>query len=394
MEKNKINESNSKLEQEYENYINKSIETFHKYNEYIKLTGKILHYLSKPVLYYNCLVYSNTKINPFDFNIIFNFEFIDKEIPYISIISNCFLEPNLNDNRNYYRCLSKKYKYYFSWDNLIEHEKIMENIIIYGIENFLTFVNESLAVNIFIFFGQYEYEHIYQINDFLKNEIQFYFFRINDLLEKDEKYIIITELYFILFKPIETDKSLTKILFYQKLKDIDLNQIFIINDNKSNIILKLKETKYGKDISFEIIDRKRKNKLDEIKLVLNENIIDKNKEFFEQINLINMDNIIDFTKYDFVINKYKILFNDIKNNFKIKEKSEKKIKEYIKCVEFYEKLLELYDKLKIKKERVDKIIDNIIYLCSELVNYTNCEGEDSNKYLIKIRKYIEIQKNK
>jgi len=42
----------------------------------------------------------------------------------------------------------------------------------------------------------------------------------------------------------------------------------------------------------------------------------------------------------------------------------------------------------------DKIIDNIIYLCSELVNYTNCEGEDDNKYLIKIRKYIELQKNK
>ena len=95
-----------------------------------------------------------------------------------------------------------------------------------------------------------------------------------------------------------------------------------------------------------------------------------------------------------VIEKYKILFNGDKNNFKIKEKSEKKIKEYIKCVEFYEKLLELYDKLKIKKERRDKIIDNIIYLCSELVNYTNCEGEDDNKYLIKIRKYIELQKNK
>ena len=62
MEKNKINESNSELEQEYENYINKSIETFHKYNEYIKLTGKILHYLSKPVLYYNCLVHISNNL--------------------------------------------------------------------------------------------------------------------------------------------------------------------------------------------------------------------------------------------------------------------------------------------------------------------------------------------
>ena len=390
MEKIKINESDSSLEQQYEKHIIKSIESFQKYKEFMKLTGKILHYLEKPVLHYICIIYWNTKINPFDFNIIFSFEFIEGEIPYISILTN--FEPNLNDNRNYYRCLTKKYKYHFSLDNLIEQEKILENII-NGLENFLALINESLAINTFIFFGQYEYDHIYQINDFLQKDFDINFIRINDLKEKEEKYIIITELYFLLFKPIEQDKSLVKLLFYQKLKDLNINLLFEKNEKNGNLILKLKDTKYKENIEFELINRKRKNKLNEINLVLNEHL-DNNCEFLENLKSNNIGNNIDFKKYNMVIEKYKILFNGDKNNFKIKEKSEKKIKEYIKCVEFYEKLLELYDKLKIKKERRDKIIDNIIYLCSELVNYTNCEGEDDNKYLIKIRKYIELQKNK
>ena len=392
MEKNKINESDTELDQQYENYIIKSIENFQKYNEYMNITGKILHYLEKPVLYYNCIVYLNTKINPFDFNIIFDLEFIDGEIPYISIITN--FEPKLNDNRNIFCCLTKKYKYHFSSDNLKEHEKIMESIF-EGLENFLSSINESLAINTFIFFGQYEYEHVYQINDFLKikNDFHLNFFRIKDLKEKDEKYIIITELYFLLFKPIEQDKSLAKLLFYQKLKDMNVNFLFDKKENDENIILKLKETKYGENIEFEIIDRKIKNNLDEVNIVLTEQK-EKNNEFLENIKSLNIDNYIDFNKYDLVIEKYKILFNDNKNNFKIKKKSAKKIQEYIKCVDFYEKLIELYNKLKIKKERKDKIINNIIYLCSELVNYSNCEGQDDNKYLIKIRKYIELQKNK
>ena len=390
MEKNKINEKESFFEDKYENYIISSIEHLQKYKEYIKLSGKILHYLEKPILYYNCIVHQNTKINPFDFNIIFSFEFIDGEIPYISILTNIF-ELYLNDNKNYYRCLSKKYNYIFSLDNLKEHEKILENLID-GLENFITLINESLAINVFIFFGQYEYEHIYQINDFLKDE-KINFFRIKDLDEKNEKYIIITQLYFMLFNPIETDKCLAKLLFYHKLKDLNIDSIFIKNEKNGNLILKLTETKFGKNIEFELIDRKRKNKLDEMNLVLNEYNDIKN-EFLENIKLFNVGKNVDFKKYELVINKYKIIFNDSKNNFKIKKKSNKKSEEYIKCVDFYEKLIELYNKLKIKKERVDKIIDNIIYLCSELVNYSNCEGNDGNKYLLKIRKYIELQKNK
>ena len=155
MEKIIINGSDlTTKEQQYENHIIKSIEYLQKYKEYIKLSGKILYYSEKPILYYYCTVYSNSKINPFEKNIIFNLEFIDKEIPYISISSG-FQALILNDNRNFYRCLSKKYDYRFSLDELNVQEKILEDIIL-GIENFFNYVQESLALNVYIFFGQYE----------------------------------------------------------------------------------------------------------------------------------------------------------------------------------------------------------------------------------------------
>ena len=395
MEKNNINETGTKvdLEQKYENYIIKSIKYLQKYKD-VKIIGKILYYLQKPVLYYICTVFCNTDINPFDIDIIFSFEFINFEIPYISI-TNDFIEPSLNDNRNYYKCLSKKYDYIFSLENLEEHIKIMDNIII-GIKNFLQCLNESLAINSFIFFGEYEYEHIYQINDFLAKKKKFNFFRINEILnnKREERYIIVSKLYFLIFKPLDNDFALAKIIFYQKLKDIKV--YFDKNINNDTYILKLSATKYGKDIEFEMIERNI-NKEKEIHLMLNENNEENAIKILEFSKLIkactSLSNIIDFNKYDLILDEYKILFNNNKSNFTIKDETSKKINEYAKCLEYYEKLLDLYNKLnsKSKIERINIIISNIIYLCSELLNYPKQGKENENMYLSKIRKYIEFQ---
>ena len=160
---NIINENIVINEENYEQYLKKVIDKMKKYKDIIIL-GKLLHYLEKPTFYYDCTVLLNTEYNPFDIDIQFCFEFIDGEIPYVTILTD-FVDPSLNDNRNYYRCLSKEFTYKFSLVNLPEHEIILESMI-EGIENFLTYLKENIAVNNFIFFGQYEYDHIYQINDF------------------------------------------------------------------------------------------------------------------------------------------------------------------------------------------------------------------------------------
>ena len=396
MEKNNINEITPSLEDKCNEFIDKLINNFKKY-KYIKLCGKILHYLDKPILYYNCTVLANTKSNPFDIDIDFSFEFIDGEIPYVSILTD-FIEPTFNDNRNYFRCLTKDYKYYFSLDDLPKSEIIFETMI-EGIENFLTYINESIAINSFIFFGEYEYNHIYQINDFLQNG-NYNFYRINEIKKNkyEERYILFTELYFLLFSPTPEDKALVKLLFFQKLKDINL--FFDKNDQNNSLILKLNYKKFKYDIEFIMIDRKRKNNLEELSLVEDEhNNTNNDKEKKYDYSMIIKEwftyaDIVKFNQYDLVLNKYKIFFRDNKKNIKIKKTNPEKIKEYNNYIKFNENLISLYQKINSNgnKERIHKLVSNIIYICSELVNFGDSDNGNNNEYILKIRKYISLNK--
>ena len=392
---NIINENIVINEENYQQYLKKVIDKMKKYKDIIIL-GKLLHYLEKPTFYYDCTVLLNTEYNPFDIDIQFCFEFIDGEIPYVTILTD-FVDPSLNDNRNYYRCLSKEFTYKFSLDNLPEHEIILESMI-EGIENFLTYLNESMAVNTFIFFGQYEYDHIYQINDFLKNRNCLNFYRINQINNKkyEERYIIFTKLFFLLFIPTSEDKALVKLIFFQKLKDLNLE--FDKNKEHNSLILKLNYKKFNNDIEFKIIDRKRKSTIEELNLVEEEENNERDgksdysivlKDWFSYLDNIN------FKKYDIVLSKYKILFNDKKRNVKVKDMSPTKVEEYNKFIQFNENLISLYENLKNinNNKRIYKLISNIIYISSELVDFGNTQDGKENKYITKIRKYITLRNN-
>ena len=393
---NNINEKIVINEEEYEKCLQKVLDKMKKYEDII-LLGKLLHYLEKPSFFYDCTVLLDTKFNPFDIDIQFSFEFIHGEIPYVTILTD-FVDPSLNDNRNYYRCLCKEYNYIFSLDNLPQHEKILE-LMIEGIENFLTYLNESIAVNTFIFFGQYEYNHIYQINDFLKNKNYLNFYRINQIKNNkyEERYIIFTKLFFLIFIPTPNDKALVKLLFFQKLKD--LNLFFDKNKQKNSLIIKLNYKKFKNDIEFILIDRKRKSQLEELNLVEEEdnNEIKEKSDYSIILNdwFSYIDNI-DFKKYDIVLSKYKILFKDNKRNIKLNDMKKEKVEEYNKFIQFNENLISLYEKLKNSNntQRIYKLISNIIYICSELVDFGNTKESKENKYISKIKKYIALKNNK
>ena len=395
MEKNIINEAITS-EEKYEEYMKKVLEKFKK-NKDINLKGKLLHYLEKPTLFYICTVIPNTKYNPFDVDIQFSFEFISGEIPYASVLTD-FIDPSLKDNRNYYRCLSKNDDYKFYLDKVEQHDKILESMI-EGIENFLTYLNESIAVNTFIFFGEYEYNHIYQINDFLSNTNYQNFYRINQLNEHktEERYIIFTKLYFLLFAPTSEDKALVKLLFFQKLKD--LNLIFDKNEENNSLIIKFNNKKYKNDLEFIFIDRRKKEEKEDLDLVEEE--IEEKDEKNEKLNpniiirdwFCYIDNI-NFKNYDIVLSKYNILFRDNKRNLKFKEIKSNKLEEYNKYIRFNENLISLYEKLKNNYERMNKLISNIIYICSELVDYGYSKNGKENEYLLKIKKYINLKTNK
>ena len=316
----------------YQEYINNTVENLKEYRE-IDINAKILHYLKEPTFYYYCLLYKNTTINPFDTNILLTIEFINGEIPYVQILTN-FIEPSLNDNRNYYKCLSNEYKYIFSLDNFKDLEKILESII-QGIQNFLNIVKESISINSFIFFGEYKYNHIYQINDFLQSKNYLNFYRINELITndvKEEKYIIFTKLYFLLFKPLKEDKALMRLIFHQKLKDLDISLEY--NETNNSLILKFLSKELIKNIEFTIIDRKRTIKKINNKVNLNGKI----KE--NKINQITPNN---------EINK-KISNNEIKKNELNKTISNNEIKT--------NKENQTIQNNGIKRNEINKIIPN------------------------------------
>ena len=283
MEKNKISLSNDTDFNEThiiidpESYINSFIYKIKlKYNTSeksddinIHITGKILYYIEDlTILLFIYRIPKNSKENLFKKDIIFSFEFIDKKVPYIKAISN-FIFPTLYDGRNLFSFLVNNNKYIFEIGKLDECEKIISDIIS-GINKFMISLKENLDIKVLIYYGDYSLNHQYLINDFLINNTMINFFRINDLENKfnnnlnnnvnyknninnikgnNLKYIIITQLYFLVFEPVNENKSYAKLIQINHLKDINI----IIKNNQKETEKKNYYIKITKDINNTIL---------------------------------------------------------------------------------------------------------------------------------------------
>ena len=384
--------NNFEKESIYEKFLIQTIEDF-KDNKSISINSKILHYLPNPTLYFYINVYKNTDINPFNNEIIISVEFINGEIPYVAILTD-FIEPTYNDNRNYYRCLTKEHDYIFSLENFEDSKNILK-LIILGIKNFLTFIKETNEIDCFVYFGEYEFSHIYQVNDFLRNKFEFYrIFEIKDN-EKTEIFIIFTHLYFMIFQPLEFDKCLIKLIFYMELNEI--NFVFDKKNINQSLVLDLNKTHYKDNLEFVLINRKQKNNKKE------DNIFnldyEEEEDEFDYSSLIKNwfvhqnKNLNIFKKFNLIIKNYRIIFNESRDKLESAIGKNLDIDEYNKLIEFYERIIE-YNKNKNvdntnNNERLHKLISDIVNLCSELVNYDKTKN---NQYLMKIKKYLNSYK--
>ena len=205
------------------------------YNDYLKMNAKVLHDTDKLNLNFIITIYEETSLNPFEDEIIFYIEFIDGERPYVQIISN-FITPTMYDYRNYFLCLSKKFNYVFKKSKLAECQITLEELVS-NIKYFLYYLKDCENFKTYIYFGEYDTNHVYHINDFMRNN-KINFFKINQI--KDYQfydkilYVICTEIYFIVFEPIESNKALGIILFYNQLSEIEFNfeEVGYIYDKK------------------------------------------------------------------------------------------------------------------------------------------------------------------
>lgn len=422
---NKSSETDSKIdnkENDIEIFIEKiSLKLTVLYKLYI--SGKILYYFQAEgdIIYFVIEICKDTDINPFEANFIIDLQFIPKKKPLINFRKDCFI-PSLCDNRNFFDCFVKND---FIYDNnLTKLEKIMEEIIHDGIKNFLYCLKENIEYNTFVYYGDYELKELYNINDFLQNSDLIKFYRVNHIYnsEIEEKYFIITQLYFLILIPKKDDKSFAELIFKEKLREININLKKTFNNKfkKDTILLIFEEINTPIDNTYEMefffIDRSCPININDIYQEENDNnneinkinnepqneekiFMEKYDKLKDDINLKQKE--INLSKYISVISTYKPLFKskmkETKNLSEIEIKN--RIIDYEKLFQFCEKNFEHYNNLEGKekekyKDRIQFYLIVINFLAAELMAFYDKEKTNFNYYYNKIKSILyENEKN-
>ena len=382
-----------------------------QYKNIIKLQGKLLHETENINILFDVFLYKNTEINPFEADIEISIEFIENEAPYVQIMTN-FLEPTLYDIKNYFLCLSKKKDYIFQSKYMGKCQIVFLEIIS-NMQIFLYHLYNCELFKTFVYFGEYNMNHIYHINNFLQNNEIIDFFRINRIDNEKfyEKilYIIITELHLIVFEPNDNNKSLCKILFYKKLSEIFINCEEVKYSTKDKTTKKLKVS--IKDIKNNILFIKKHDKNminDKIKILKKDNN-SKSNRYIPKSNeiIINTKNykIADSNKkekqednYD---NKFKTLnsnqsiLNNNQNNsynkfeFLFINEEEKDDLKFENLKKEYENYKKFEQKKKILLENQYQNIISAYWLIFNYLNDLNKTGYSLQENIDEIDKLIE-----
>ena len=347
------------------------------------ITSKLTEYIKKDVLiptyryinkdknlYILFLLKHSTEINPFKgmdfyFSITLNENYPNSE-PYVRCLSN-FCNPTLFDNRNLNSSIiNHKYIHKDKDDNFKPIEEIVLNL-----PNFIKKVKENIDNQNLIYYGDYIIDDIYDLNDFLVNA-QINFYRVEQVLKNKsiQRYVIITEIYFLFFDPAPDSKNLAKLLFIGDIRQLTKRSINKTeNENQSILSFSYTGKKENEMINFEFL--MDNNYLTEM---LNET--DRKIKYLQTNYKIFGDNEND------ILNE-KDFKNEIenKNNEEIEklvEENENKIKK-IKTLNTLKQLKILYEK-KEKNEENFKRINEINDEIEKLLNLEN------SKYFFKMSK--------
>ena len=381
-----------------------------QYKNIIKLQGKLLHETENINILFDVFLYKSTEINPFEADIEISIEFIENEAPYVQIMTN-FLEPTLYDIKNYFLCLSKKKDYIFQSKYMGKCQIVFLEIIS-NMQIFLYHLYNCELFKTFVYFGEYNMNHIYHINNFLQNNEIIDFFRINRIDNEKfyEKilYIIITELHLIVFEPNDKNKSLCKILFYKKLSEIFINCEEVKYSTKDKTTKKLKVS--IKDIKNNILFIKKHDKNminDKIKILKKDNNSKSNQDIPKSNEIINEKNykIADSNKkekqednYD---NKFKTLnsnqsiLNNNQNNsynkfeFLFINEEEKDDLKFENLKKEYENYKKFEQKKKVLVENEYQNIISAYWLIFNYLNDLNKNGYSLQENIDEIDKLIE-----
>ena len=352
----------------------------------LKITGKILNYIfDEEIIIFYCTLNKSSSINPFSSDIYLNFEFKANLTPYVQIL-NDFINPTLNDGRNLFFCLTNKHKYIFNNNNLDECENIFCELID-NLKPFLICIKENIQINTFIYYGEYEKGRVYKINELILNKNTVKFFRIMLINGKEEKmkYIIITQLYFLIFEPNEDDMSFAVIEKSFLLYDIQF-ALEEINPNKKSSI---------NNFTLKILNSSSLDECYNLKFYLynNDKIVDNLQTKYIEFKsiLFSKKSEIDLNKYKIIIKNYKPLFTiDIKG---IKNGKEIKVMhdDYKLYIEYFEELYNYYRDFKEEniRDRVKVFLANLTYFCVDFITFYDSNQEEVQFYKNKMSTYLD-----
>lgn len=204
-------------EENYESVISKIIKNYTNEKTLI-ISKKILVKSKKTLIFLN--YYPETEINPYKAEILFVItlsKIFPKEPPKIKCKTN-FIYPSLYDNRELLESiLTHKWSFNQEEDISTKLEEIIKQI-----PEFLKRVYQNITDRTLIYYGKIFLGSTYLINDFIENN-QIQYFNVMHYLskhEKKERYLILTDLYLLLFDPLEEEKSKGILIMIQDLRDL------------------------------------------------------------------------------------------------------------------------------------------------------------------------------
>ena len=363
----------------------KIMNTFNKYKKesQLEITKKQtpLNYL-----YVFFHYYPKTELNLFKNEIIFVIiisPFFPEEPPQIKCKSH-FDFPTLYDNRDllenvlgYKWKVNSKESYYL---------QVLDNISI-KLNLFILKLHENKINKTLVYYGSYIKNYTYLMNDFMENT-KIYFYRViiyKSQKEKEWLYAVLTNLYFLVFRPVPENRGKGKLIHIYDLIHLQeyKEKIFHRGKKRYSVILKFA---YGLEVNVLILNKTLESFLEVLKFYQttrnNRFKIVQYEQYFEEYNLdhkIDLQKTIEF--------KEKLFSQQNKSNY-LKEE----------LLFLYQKMIELAnnDKRTVSfyLDKINKLIcPNIIKSSNNIENHKEKQETPKPKVSENNNNKIHIEKN-
>ena len=351
-----INSNNTIFFDDIIENLKKKINDNEKYNKNIHLYFKSLYNKEKKVydeLLIHCFYKKNNK-NEFIFCILLNNNY--KNTPP-KIFCQFYDNDNtisIIDKRDLFNSIIEKNNININ-NNEINIFDLLLDIIITKIPEFIkkiVFYEES---KIFMYFGKYYLNEIYNINDFISNKNLFFYKvmeykkDIKDYIQLNIKYILVSDFHVLFFDLFEDKpKNICKLIFIGEIYKINSferleenNNVINNNENKNN---------YSDKIYIDwILDDNKKTTVQFIFSVINDNNNNNKENIPDFIDIVNKKQSFIGIKYKLIIKDY----NEYNNQYELNE-----LIKLAKILEKKEKILGSNDMLQNEMNKIyQKIID-------------------------------------